>query len=318
MSKLKHKIEAILFSAGKRIKIEEIAKLANTSTSMAHETLMELREDYKNRESSLMVVDEGSAWKIIVKDDFLSVVKRIVTETELSRSVLETLAVIAFKYPIKQSDLIKVRTNKAYEHLKELEDRGYITRQKYSRSKLIKLSQKFFEYFNLPEEKLKEQFASFESIAKAIEKKETEVEQIKKDQLEKAKEEKLKDQRIKAEIDLLEEAEPSANPSENVGGLEVVAEPSDESISKENERIRQLKEEDKRLLEEKQAKKLKEDEEKAFEDKGEAAEGIVEPLGVNLSEEEEKKVNDRVKEIISQPEKKSDNGDSEGQEQKNI
>ena len=36
------------------------------------------------------------------------VVGKIVTETELSKTVTETLAVIAFKYPIKQSDLIKI------------------------------------------------------------------------------------------------------------------------------------------------------------------------------------------------------------------
>ena len=57
-------------------------------------------------------------------------VRKIVTETELTRSVMETLAVIAFKYPILQSDLIKLRTNKAYDHLVELEKSGYISRQK--------------------------------------------------------------------------------------------------------------------------------------------------------------------------------------------
>lgn len=205
MQDLKKRIEAILFSVGKKIKIEEIAKLANTSTSMATQALTELKHDYVNKDSSLIVVDEGYNWKIIVKDEFLPVVKKIVTETELSKTVMETLAVIAFKYPIKQSDLIKIRTNKAYDHLKELEEMGYITRQKYGRSKLIKLTQKFFEYFDLREEQLKDKFHDFQSIASAIEKKEKEIEDIKEEQAKKAKEEKAKDEKIKKEIDSLDE-----------------------------------------------------------------------------------------------------------------
>ena len=125
MENLKHKIEAILFSAGKKVDIEEIAKLANTSTSMAQQAMNELKKDYSGRSSSLMLVDEGNAWKIIVKDEFTQIVKKIVTETELSKTIMETLAVIAFRYPIKQSDLIKIRTNKAYDHLRELEEMAY-------------------------------------------------------------------------------------------------------------------------------------------------------------------------------------------------
>ena len=268
MENLKNKIEAILFSAGKKVNIEEIAKLANTSTSMAQQALNELKKDYSERPSSLMLVDEGNAWKIIVKDEFTPIVKKIVAETELTKTVMETLAVIAFKYPIKQSDLIKIRTNKAYDHLKELEEMGYITRQKHGRTKLIKLTQKFFEYFDLPEEKLRRQFKDFESIAKAIEEKETEIEKLKAEQLKKAQEEKQKDERIKQEIDLIDEEghkvpleitdekseETTEEPKGRLGNLEVVDEPPEEEIEIEKERIEKIKEEDKKKHKEKKEK----------------------------------------------------------------
>ena len=60
----------------------------------------------------------------------------------------------------------------------ELEQIGYIIRQKFGRSKLIKLTPKFFEYFDLPPEKLKEKFQDFSAIAKAIEDKEEEASSI--------------------------------------------------------------------------------------------------------------------------------------------
>lgn len=300
MESLKHKLEAILFSTGKKISIEELAKLANTSTSMSQQALNELKEEYKERNSSLMLADEGSAWKLIVKDEFLPIVKKIITETELTKTIMETLAVIAFKYPIKQADLIKIRTNKAYDHLKELEEMGYITRQKHGRTKLIKLTQKFFEYFDLPEENLKEHFRDFESIAKAIEEKETEVEKINKEQLKKAQEEKEKDQKIKREIDLIDDRgrevpleviendeKETEEPETKLGNLDVVDEPSEEELEKQREKIEKIKEEDQRGQEEEREKKEKEEKK----EKGE-------PIGLELNPEQEKEVDEKVEEMM--------------------
>ncbi len=313
MEKLKNKIEAILFSAGKKVAIDEIAKLAGTSTSMAHQVLTELKKNYRERDSSLMIIDEGSAWKIIVKDDFLPIVKKIVTETELTKTVMETLAVIAFKYPIKQSDLIKIRTNKAYDHLKELEEMGYITRQKHGRTKLIKLTHKFFEYFDLPEEKLKEQFRDFGSIAKAIEEKETEIERIKEEQLKKAQEEKQKDQKIEQEINLMdegghevplevvnksnEESEAAGTEEPKLGSLQMVDEPSEEEIEKERNRINSLKEEDNKKQEEKEEK----EEESA--EQQEEKEDIKKPQGIKLTPEQEEEADKKAEEMLHSEEK---------------
>ena len=191
---LKNKLEALLFSSGRKMDIEELSRLSNAKTGDIQESLEDLKKDYENKNSSVMIVNEGDSWKLTVREQFLPLVQKIITETELSKTVVETLAVIAFRYPIKQSDLIKIRTNKSYDHLKELEQMGYITRQKHGRTNLIKLTQKFFEYFDLREEQLKEKFRDFSSIAKAIEDKEQEIETIKQDQKAKAQEEKQKNE----------------------------------------------------------------------------------------------------------------------------
>ena len=204
---VKSKIEAILFSTGHRISLDDMGKLSRSMKDDVLDALKELQKEYDEKQSSLMLVEEGDYWKFTVRDHFIPIIRKIVTETELSKSVLETLAVIAFKYPILQSDLIKLRTNKAYDHLAELEKSGYISRQKHGRTNLIKLTEKFFRYFDLTEEKLKEQFGDFDSIAKAIKEKELEVEQIKEDQRKKAEDLKKEDEKIKKEIESLDEAE---------------------------------------------------------------------------------------------------------------
>ena len=155
MSNLRYKLEALLFSSAREMKVEELATLTKSSSEEVREKLNELKKDYGQRDSSITLIDYGDSFKLNVKSEHAPVVNQVVTETELSKTLMETLAIIAFKYPIKQSDLIKLRTNKAYDHLHQLEEVGYITRQKYGRTKLIKLTPKFFEYFDLPEGKIK-------------------------------------------------------------------------------------------------------------------------------------------------------------------
>ena len=206
MSNLKYKLEALLFSSARSMTIEELSNLTKASPEEIREKIQELKKDYEEKDSSITLIDEGNSFRLNVKPEHTDVINQIVTETELSKTLMETLAVIAFKYPIKQSDLIKIRTNKSYDHLRELEEIGYIVRQKFGRTKLIKLTPKFFEYFDLPPEKLKEKFANFEGIATAIKSKEDEIKQIKEEMKKKAEEAGKKEKKEgEPEIDLIDE-----------------------------------------------------------------------------------------------------------------
>ncbi|MBI4149449.1 SMC-Scp complex subunit ScpB [Candidatus Woesearchaeota archaeon] len=168
MSTLHQQIEAILFASGRKIERSEIARLCKASEDDVQQALLLLRQRYAGQDSPLLLTDEGTAWKLNVKEDFLPLVQRIVQETELSKTVMETLATVAFKAPVMQHEVIRLRTNKAYDHLAELESAGYITREKKGRSKLIRLSEKFFAYFDLPPEAVREKFSRFAPVEQMI------------------------------------------------------------------------------------------------------------------------------------------------------
>ncbi len=310
---LKKDVEALLFSAGRKLSVEELSHLIRSNPEEVKSALAELKMEYDEKNSSLMLANEGDFWKLTVREPFLPLVRKIVTETELSKTILETLAVIAFKYPIKQSDLIKIRTNKAYDHLKELEEMGYITRQKHGRTNLIKLTQRFFEYFDLPEEKVKEVFSDFSSIARAIEEKESEVKKIKEGQRAMAEEEKKKQEQMAKGIGLEsygQEEQKKTNEDKpatasqslsegKLGSLEVVDEPSEEDLEKDRERLQRIKEEGQKEIEKKQESEA---EEEPLED------------GMELSQEEEKLVDDRVKNILHPKEEDEESNKSSAQE----
>ncbi len=192
-SETKSEIESVLFSSGRNMDIDELKKITGYSTTVIDNAIHELKKDYDSKKtSSIMLVNEGSRWKLAVKEKYIPIVRKVVSQTELSKSVMETLAVIAFKYPILQADVIKIRTNKAYEHLAELEDAGYVTRERYGRTKKIRLTQKFYDYFDIPEEKVKEAFSRFDAVEKSIENQETKNKGLIEDQKKQEEESKKK------------------------------------------------------------------------------------------------------------------------------
>jgi len=175
MVDLKNQIEAILFSVGKKVEVSLLKTLCDAgSEEEIIQQLKILREELKTDDSPLMLVEESNGWKLTLREKYLDIVQDIIPETELSKTVLETLAVIAWQQPVLQSEVIKIRTNKAYDHISELLDSGFITKEKQGRSYLIKATPKFFEYFDVPDkEKIKELFAKIE---KKSERKDKEIE----------------------------------------------------------------------------------------------------------------------------------------------
>ena len=163
---LKNKAEALLFSVGKRIDIAEIAKhLRCRDIDQLTSVLNEIKNEYNTRSSPMIVVNDGVHWKIVVREKYGHVVKKVVADVELTKTLMETLAMVAWKNPVKQSEIIQIRSNKGYDHLDELERTGFISRKKYGRTKLISLTEKFFNYFELSgHEDIKEAFKKMKEI----------------------------------------------------------------------------------------------------------------------------------------------------------
>ena len=215
---LKHKLEALLFSSGRAMNVEELSKILRLKdNAMISDSARELMKDYNDRKTSLMMVEESESWKITTREKFQPIVKKIVAQTEMSRTLIETLAVIAYKAPVTQSKIIDIRTNKAYDHIRELERLGFITSNKHSRTKMLRLSQKFFDYFDIDQSKLKERLGKNEVIEAMIKSKEAEiVEKMKKfdGDGEEPGEEKENEEEAKEEQKEKEEIKPEEKESE--------------------------------------------------------------------------------------------------------
>lgn len=174
MQEDKNKVEAILFTTGKFMGLQEIADLCEISpVDTVKELVEDLKKDYESKNGSLAIFEENGKYKLSIKRKYNYLTTKLLDVTEMDKPTQETLAVIAYKQPAIQAEVIKIRGNKAYDHVEKLKELGFVTSDKYGRTRLLKLTQKFFDYFDLLEDKLKEKFsnlAKLEEQTKELEK----------------------------------------------------------------------------------------------------------------------------------------------------
>ena len=149
MQQLKSRIEAVLFVTAKALTLDEIAAYLDKEPEEIEEAILELIMDYASHDGALEIDDENG-YILQVKEEHMDLVE-LLCPVDLKPAVLRTLSVIALKEPLRQTALIDLRGSTAYEHIKELVDKGLIskTRDKNGRSINLKTTPKFAEYFKL-------------------------------------------------------------------------------------------------------------------------------------------------------------------------
>ena len=142
------KIEAALFIAGRFLTIPELVTLTDVNPILLKKILSDLQDKYKD--SGIEILKKDNLWKMDVAAEFTSMVNKLATgSSEFSKAEQETLAIIAYKQPIKQSIIIKIRGNKAYEHIKRFTELGLINKKKMGHTAEITLTESFHDYFHV-------------------------------------------------------------------------------------------------------------------------------------------------------------------------
>jgi segregation and condensation protein B len=145
----RRKVEAALFVAGKFLSMSELVALTDVNPLMLRKILDDLGDKYRN--SGIEIVRKNESWKMDVAGDYIWIVNKLATgNAEFSKAEQETLAIIAYKQPMKQSVLVKIRGNKAYEHIAKFVETGLVNKKKQGHTAELTLTEDFHEYFSLP------------------------------------------------------------------------------------------------------------------------------------------------------------------------
>ncbi len=144
------RIEAILYLKGRPVSLKEIAELSNESEKLVEQALLTLMAGYAQRDTALEIEEIKGRYSLQLRPGLGELVQNLLP-VDLSTATLRTLATIALKKRILQSDLVDLRGSGAYDHIKELIDQNFIERKRQSegRSYWITLSEKFHRTFSV-------------------------------------------------------------------------------------------------------------------------------------------------------------------------
>ena len=143
-------LEAVFFVSGRYLSLQDLISLSDLNSVMIPDIIDKLKEKYGKSDSALEIVEKNGLWKMDIRPQYSHIVNRLATgSAEFSKAEQETLAIIAFKQPIKQSVIIKIRGNKAYEHIKKFSDLDLIKKKKTGHTYELSLKEEFYDYFAL-------------------------------------------------------------------------------------------------------------------------------------------------------------------------
>ena len=147
------RIEAVLYLKGKPVTKKSLSEITMSNINAIDDALKVLKLKYSHSLSALDLIENNNSISLELKQALNEFVEDLLP-AELKTSVLRTLATIAIKKKIVQSDLILIRGSGAYDHIKELLNKNLINKrkQKDGRSYWLTLSEKFFQTFAVSNE----------------------------------------------------------------------------------------------------------------------------------------------------------------------
>jgi segregation and condensation protein B len=142
-------IEAALFISGRFMSLQELVAITGVNPITLKETLLRLQEKYSGSNAFKIISNEEN-YKLDVLPEYHKLINKLASgKSEFTKAEQETLAIIAYKQPITQSVIVKIRGNKAYDHIKKFREVGMLKSKKVGHTLQLNLDENFYDYFNL-------------------------------------------------------------------------------------------------------------------------------------------------------------------------
>jgi len=144
-------LEAIVFGAGKSMSVSELSELVDKPSIEVEDALNSLRSTIKRRkEGALQLTEVSGRWILEVKTG-LSPFLPESFRADIPQRLLPAAALIAYHQPMSQAQLVDMLGQRAYDHVRELSNRGLIDRRRDGLTRRLTTTRRFAEYFGCPE-----------------------------------------------------------------------------------------------------------------------------------------------------------------------
>ena len=105
-------IEAILFAAGREVKIVELMSALELSSEEIINAVESMKLDYEKEDRGLQIINVGEAYQLCTKKEYYEDICNIFdkrSKPNLSQAALETLAIIAYNPRITRAEIESIR-----------------------------------------------------------------------------------------------------------------------------------------------------------------------------------------------------------------
>ncbi len=147
----KARIEAALYVSGRPLSAEDLARAAGiTSKRKAIVLVRSILQAYRAPEHAIQLVEyPGGRFAMQLKPHYAGVAKRFSIKPLLSQSALKTLSYIAFFQPITSQELAGKRGPQVYQHIRQLEQLGFVEGEPSGKTRVYHTTREFADYFGL-------------------------------------------------------------------------------------------------------------------------------------------------------------------------
>ena len=144
-------LEAILFGSGRSMSLEELSEILGEPKGVILVGLTELRKAFEDRQgSALQLTDVSGRWILEVRPELSSSLPETF-RADIPQRLLPAAALIAYHQPMAQSQLVDMLGQRAYEHVRDLSERGLVDRRREGLTRRLTTTRRFAEYFGCPE-----------------------------------------------------------------------------------------------------------------------------------------------------------------------
>lgn len=150
MDPKKARLEAALFLADEPLDNQQIADVLDLgSIGYVDMLIEEYQQDLEKEHRGMELVETPEGYELKVKKDHLEHVSHLAPHRDLNQGQLRTLSLIAYNAPVEQADIVEIRGNRTYQHVKELVSRGFVSKEKDGRTAILNVTDHFLDYFDL-------------------------------------------------------------------------------------------------------------------------------------------------------------------------
>jgi segregation and condensation protein B len=143
--------EAALYVSGRPLDFKTIGSVIGArSEEKIRSIARAIAERYSKMDGPLQVLElPDGRFVMQLRPEFAKHVRKLSNRPLLTPGPLRTLSFIALRQPIPQSHVVRVRGKLAYQHVKQLKEMDLISYDKLGRSRVLRTTITFADYFNL-------------------------------------------------------------------------------------------------------------------------------------------------------------------------